>query len=157
MAQRTDERDPTAENLEVYTKTLKLSDHILSVCKPRDNKPNTHHIPKRNIWLGRMMIDDVTEIGADILEANNIYVGANLPVEKRLENYEQRIALEEHAKRLTFRLEHVFRTLHFDRPFAESTSKYMMDLLTEDRELLTKWHDSEVKTANALRKTLSDL
>lgn len=157
MAQRTDERAKTPDELEVYTKALKLSDHILSVCKPRDNKPNNHHIPKRNAGIGRMMMDDVVAIGADILEANNIYVGTNIDDAVKLEHYENRIALQEHAKKLTFRIEHIFKVLHFDQPFAESTCKYMMDLLTETRELLTNWRESELRTANALKKKLSVL
>ena len=122
----------------------------MSVCKPKEKNVNTHHIPKRNAGIGRMMMETVVEIGADVLEANLIYVGKNLPVEKRRENYERRNALQEHAKSLTFRLEHIFRILHFDREFAESTTHYMMDLINETRALLTAWRDSDLKASKQL-------
>lgn len=152
MAQRTDQRDPTRIELDVYNKCLKLSDHVMSVCKPKDKNVNNKHIPKRNAGLGRQLMDCVVEMGADILEANLIYVGNNLPAERRLEHYKERIKLQEHARRLTYRMEHIFRVLHFDRPFAESTNKYMMDLLTETRDLLTKWYDSDQNEARRLIK-----
>lgn len=153
MAQRKDERNPTRTELEAYNKVLKLSEHVKSVSKPKEPKPNNHHIPKRNAGLGKMMMDCVVEMGADILEANTgYYVGNNIPVEERIENYRERIKLQEHAKRLTFRLEHIFRILHYDDPFAESTTKYMMDLITETRDLLTNWRESELKEVKRLSK-----
>lgn len=150
MPQRTDQRDPTRVELETYNKALKLSDHVMSVCKPKDKNVNTHHIPKRNIGLGRMMMETAVELGADILEANMIYVGKNLSTDKRIENYHERIRLQEHAKRLTFRLEHIFCILHFDREFAESTNHYMMDLICETRNLLTAWRESDLKASKQL-------
>ena len=35
MAQRVDQRDPTRVDLDCYNKALKLSDHVMSVCKPK--------------------------------------------------------------------------------------------------------------------------
>lgn len=150
MSQRVDQRDPTRVELDVYNKCLKLGDHVLSVCKPKDKNVNTHHMPKRNISLGRMMMETVVEMGADILEANVIYVGKNLDPETRKQNYKDRIRLQDHAKRLTFRLEHIFRILHYDREFAESTSRYMMALITETRDLLTAWRESDLKASKQL-------
>ena len=154
MSQRTDQRNPTRVELEAYNKCLKLSEHVMSVCKPKDKNVNTHHIPKRNTGLGRMLMESCVEMGADILEANMIYVGNNLDAETRLRNYSERIALQDHAKRLSFRMEHIFRILHFDRPFAESTSSYMMDLLVETRDLITAWRESDLKMALQLEKSL---
>lgn len=97
-------------------------------------------------------MEDAVELGADILEANEIYVGTNLDPEQRLQNYKDRIELQDHAKRLTYRIEHIFRILHFDRPFAESTSSYMMDLLCESRKLIIAWRESDMRAAKQLMK-----
>lgn len=150
--QRTDQRSPTRVELDCYNKVLKLSDHIMSVSKPKDKNVNTKHIPKRNLGLGRQLMEDAVELGADILEANEIYVGTNLDPEQRLQNYKDRIELQDHAKRLTYRIEHIFRILHFDRPFAESTSSYMMDLLCESRKLIIAWRESDMRAAKQLMK-----
>ena len=152
MAQRTDQRAPTRVELDAYNKALKLSDHVMSVCKPKEKNVNTHHIPKRNAGLGRMLMEAAVELGADILDANMRSVGPNASAEKRLKNYGDRFDLQEHALRMTYRLEHIFRILHFDRPFAESTSSYMMELLTETRELLVKWRDADEKQSKQLTK-----
>ena len=150
MAQRTDERDPTRVELDCYNKVLKLCDHCMSVCKPKDNNPNNKHIPKKNVSLARQLMDAVVEMGADILEANEIYVGKNLGKEHQLQNYSERIVLQEHARRLTYRVEHIFRILYFDRPFAESTTKYMMDLLCEARQMIVNWKESDIKASKQL-------
>lgn len=150
MAQRVDQRDPTRTELEAYNKALKLSDHVMSVCKPKDKNPNACHIPKRNVGIGRILMEAAVELGADILEANELYVGANIGIEQRKKNYADRIALQEHAKRLTFRMEHIFRILYFDKPFAESTTKYMMDLICETRALLTAWKESDSKALKSI-------
>ena len=150
--QRTDQRSPTRVELECYNKVLKLSDHIMSVSKPKDKNVNTKHIPKRNLGLGRQLMDTAVELGADILEANEIYVGLNLDPGQRLANYRERIKLQDHAKRLTYRIEHIFRILHLDRPFAESTSSYMMDLLCESRNQIIAWRESDYKAAKQLMK-----
>lgn len=153
MAQRTDQRKQTRPELEVYTKALKLSDHILSVCKPKEKNVNTKHIPKRNIGIARLMMEAAIELGADILEANEIYVSSQQDKENRIENYEERIQLQNHAKRLTYRIEHIYRILNADRPFADSTNSYMMDLICETRNLLIGWKESDVR---ALKKILKE-
>lgn len=137
--------------LNCYDKALKLSDHILSVCKPKEKNVNNKHIPKRHIGLGRMMTEIAVEIGAYILEANEIYVGSNLDVDMRKANYKERIKLQQEAKRKTYRIEHIFRTLHFDHPFAESTAHYMMNLIMELRELLTGWREADIKELKKLK------
>ena len=152
MAQRVDERTPTRTELEAYNTCLKLNDHVLSVCKPKDKNVNNHHIPKRNLGLARQLMDNCVELGADILEANEIYVGANMHTEQRLANYAERIRIQDHARRLTYRMEHIFRVLHFDKPFAESTTKYMMDLLCETRALIIAWKDSDIRDSRKLEK-----
>lgn len=152
MSQRTDQRNPTRTELKCYDVALKLSAHIMSVCKPKDQNVNNKHIPKRNIGLGRALMECAVEMGADILEANMIYVGKNLSQETRLENYKARIRLQDHAKRQTFRAEHIFRVLYFDRNFADSTTKYMLDLISEVRYLITAWKESDIKEANTLSK-----
>lgn len=150
MSQRVDERTPTKTELLVYDKALKLSDHVMSLCKPKDKNVNTHHIPKRNAGIGRMLMECAVELGADILEANRFYVAANAGSGTRLQNYIHRIELQDKAIRITYRMEHIFRILHFDREFAESTSKYFMDLLCETRELLVRWRDSDEKMMKTL-------
>lgn len=152
MAQRVDERTPTRTELEAYNKALKLNDHVLSVCKPKEKNVNNHHIPKRNLGIARQLMESCVELGADILEANEIYVGPNLNTEQRLENYAERIRTQDHARRLTYRMEHIFRVLYFDKPFAESTTKMMMDLLCETRALLIKWKESDVRDSRKLKK-----
>lgn len=155
MAQRVDERDPTKVELDCYNKILKLNDHVMSVCKPKDKNVNNHHIPKKNIGIGKMLMEACVECGADILEANeNFYVGKNLDKKSRLDNYEERIKLQKHAIRLTYRMEHIIRVLHFNQPFAESTIKYLMDLLCEARVLLINWRDSDIKTSKQLVKEI---
>lgn len=155
MAQRVDERDPTRVELDCYNKILKLNDHVMSVCKPKEKNVNNHHIPKRNAGIGKQLMEACVECGADILEANeNFYVGKNFDIESRLENYEERIKLQKHAIRLTYRMEHIVRVLHFNKPFAESTIKYLMDLLCEARTMLVAWRDSEIKMTKQLTKEL---
>lgn len=143
MALRIDQRTPTACSLDAYNKLLLLSDHVMSVAKPKEPKPNNKHIPKRFVNIANKMVDCIIDMGADILEANEIYVGANLDKETLKNRYADRIELEETAKRKSFRLEHIFRMLHFDVEFADSTATYMMQLITEERSLLVKWIESE--------------
>ena len=143
MALRIDQRTPTACSLDAYNKLLLLSDHVMSVAKPKEPKPNNKHIPERFVNIANKMVDCIIDMGADILEANEIYVGANLDKETLKNRYADRIELEETAKRKSFRLEHIFRMLHFDVEFADSTATYMMQLITEERSLLVKWIESE--------------
>lgn len=150
MSQRVDERNPTRVELEAYNKILKLSEHVLSVAKPKEPKPNNKHTPKRYVSVANLMMECVIDMGADILEANEIYVGSNLDVEDLKQNYIDRIKLEEHAKLLSYRLEHIFRMLHYVVEYAESTSSYMMELLIESRNVLTKWIASEKRKLKAL-------
>lgn len=150
MSLRVDERQETLAELDVYNKCLKLTDHTLSVCKVKENKTNNKHIVKRQLKLGYKLIDMAVEIGANILEANNIYVGKNTSKENRIKNYYARIELQDGAKRLTYRMEHTIRVLHFNRPFAESTINYWVDLLMETRNLLIKWKEKDVYTLNKI-------
>lgn len=152
LSLRVDQRDPTLIELDAYNKLLKLSDHILSVCKPKDKNANAHHIPKRHAGIGRMMVEEVVAIGADILEANEIYVGNNLDADSHISHLRKRIELQDDAIWRTYRIEHIFRVLHFDYGFAESTAKYMMDMLCETRGLLVKWKDSTSKMSKQLQK-----
>ena len=148
MALRIDQRTPTACSLDAYNKLLLLSDHVMSVAKPKEPKPNNKHIPKRFVNIANKMVDCIIDMGADILEANEIYVGANLEKETLKNRYADRIELEETAKRKSFRLEHIFRMLHFDVEFADSTATYMMQLITEERSLLVKWIERAMKEIN---------
>lgn len=144
MSQRVDERKPTLVKLEVYNKCLKLTNHTLCVCKVKDNGNNTKkHIVKRQLRIGHDITDIVIQIGADILEANNIYIEENLNLEERVANYRLRLELQKHAKNLTYRMEHIIRVLHFNRPFDENTLSYWIDLLIETRTLLMKWRDND--------------
>lgn len=152
MSQRVDERNPTAINLEVYTKALKLSEFTFSVCKPKDKNVNNKHLPKRHMTIANTLKDLVIRIGADILEANEIYVGANVGSDDRANNYKRRIALEEDAKSCTYRMEHIIRILHNEHPFANNTLTYWASLLCETRALLIKWKDSESAMLRSLSK-----
>lgn len=152
MSVRTDQRRDTRPELDAYNKAIKLTSHVMSVAKPKETNPNNKHIPKRFANVGKTLVDIAIEIGADILEANKgYYVGNNLADEVLLEHYEKRIELEERALKLTFRLEHVFRVLNDNCHFAESTNKYMMDLIDEQRAVLTKWIRSEKTKAKSLK------
>lgn len=123
----------------------------MSVCKPKDKNVNNHHIPKRNVGIGKMLMEAAIELGADILDADTIPVGANMPDESKIKNYKERIKLQGHARRLTFRIEHIFRILYEDKPFAESTTKYMMDLICETRKLIVAWRNSDIKELKRLQ------
>ena len=152
MAVRVDQRRPTRPELDAYNKAIKLTSHVMSVAKPKEEKPNNKHIPKRYVKLGEKMIDITVDIGADVLEANKgYYVGSNLDAKTLIDHYEKRITLEERALKLTFRLEHIYRVLNDNVHFAESTNKYMMDLIDEQRAILTKWIRAEKTKSKALR------
>ena len=151
MALRVDQRTPTAYSLDTYNKVLALSKHVLSVAKPKEPKPNNKHVPKRFVGIANMMTECVVEIGADILEANEIYVGANVRDEILWERYKARIALEEEAKRKTYRLEHIFRMLYYEIGFADSTATYMIDLIGEVRAALSKWTESDKRAMSGKR------
>lgn len=152
MSLRKDERKPTSPELEAYSKCIKLTNHTLSVCKVKENKTNRHHLLKRQLRLGNRLVDYVIEMGAYILEANNIYVGANLNLEERIANYKKRIDLQNKAKLLTYRMEHTIRVLHTERPFADSTITYWMSLLIEDRNLIIKWKEKDFYNLKVLMK-----
>lgn len=151
MSVRIDQRRPTRPELDAYNKAKKLTAHVLSVAKPKDENVNNKHIPKRFVNIGKLMTEIVIEMGADILEANKgYYVGTNLGTETLIAHYESRIRLEERALKLTFRLEHIYCVLNDTVHFAESTNKYMMDLIDEQRAVLSNWIRSEKRKAKSL-------
>lgn len=151
MAVRLDQRKDTRPELDAYNKAIKLTSHVLSVAKPKETNPNNKHIPKRFVNVGKTLTDIAIEIGSDILEANKgYYVGTNLDSQTLHEHYLRRIELEEHALKLTFRLEHIYCVLNDNCNFAESTNKYMMDLIDDERAVLTKWIRSEKTKAKSL-------
>lgn len=152
MSMRVDQRSPTLVELEVYNKCLKLTDHTLSVCKVKENKTNNKHIVKRQLRMGQMLVELVVQIGADIIEANNKYVGGNLNNEDRQRHYKERLLLQEHAKSLTYRMEHIIRVLHFNRPFADSTITYWITLLVDTRNLLIKWKEKDYNLLKGIKK-----
>jgi len=155
MSVRVDQRRDPRPELDAYNKAIKLSSHVMSVAKPKEEKPNNHHIPKRMANIGKMMVDLTLDIGADILEANEgYYVGSNVPIKTLIKRYEDRVELEEHALKMTFRLEHIYRVLNDNHRLAESTNKYMMDLIDELRAVLTKWIRSEKTKATSLAKSV---
>ena len=157
MSQRTDQRVKTKEELEVYTKCLKLTSYTMERCKPQNKKDkdgniveNLHNVPARYAKVGELILADAFEIGADILETNGIYVNANLNREDRLENYKSRFKLQNHAIRLTFRLEHMIRALNDHRPFAGNTLDYWTGLVVDVRTLLIAWRDRDVRDAKGI-------
>ena len=145
MSKRVDEREPTRVNLECYNKLLKLSSHTLSVCKPKEKNTNNKHIPKRLVSVGHMLIDLVIDIGADIMEANDIFVGNNVDENVRNKNLRRRIELQEKAISKTYRMEHIINMLEYEFEFADSTLTYWVELLLETRNLTIKWKDSDRK------------
>lgn len=150
MSRRIDERTQTLVNFDVYQKLLDLSDFTFSVCKPKEKNINNKHIPKRLISVGNMAIEAVTEIGALIMEANDIYVGKNIEPPERLQRYVERVELESNAKMITYRLEHIMRVLHKQCEFADSTITHWVGLLVETRTLIEKWRDSDKTEINKL-------
>lgn len=151
MSVRLDQRKPTRPELEAYNKAKKLTAHVLSVAKPKEENVNNKHVPKRFVSIGKMMTEIVVEMGADILEANKgYYVGTNLETETLIAHYDARIRLEERALKLTFRLEHIYCVLNDTVGFAESTNKYMLDLIDEQRAVLSNWIRSEKRKAKSL-------
>lgn len=143
MAQRTDQRKPTRIDLECYQKCIKLTNHTLSVCKVKEKQTNNKHIVKRQLKLGQMLIDSVVEMGANIIQANEMFVGANLNINERIVNFQTRLRLQHEAISLSYRMEHIIRVLNDDRPFADSTLTYWVMLLVETRNLLVEWKDSD--------------
>lgn len=157
MSQRTDQRVKTKEELDVYTKCLKLTSYTMERCKPQNKKDkdgnikeNRHNIPARYAEIGKLMQQIVFEMGADILEANEIYVNANLNREDRLKNYKSRVELQNHAIRLTYRLEHMIRVMNDHRPFANNTLTYWVGLLVDVRELVIAWKDRDIRDAKGI-------
>jgi hypothetical protein len=151
MAQRTDERTPTKDELKAYECALELAAFTWSASKPkrkRDKKGNEHdsnkHVPMRYSELGKELVKLSTDIGALVLEANvGYYVGKNLNQTDRGKNYIKRIELEQDAYALTFRMEHIVRLLHERRPFADSTFTHWLVLICTVRGKIKAWRDSE--------------
>ncbi len=152
MSRRIDERTQTLSNFDVYQKLLDLSDFTFSVCKPKEKNVNKKHIPKRLICIGNMAIEAVTEMGALIMEANDIYVGKNIEPELRAHRYAERIDIENSVKMLTYRLEHIARILHKQVEFADSTITHWVGLLVETRKLIEKWRESDVEELHKLTR-----
>ena len=136
MSRRVDQRYPKDIDLDAYDNILELTRHLLSVCKPKENKDNSNkHIPKRYVHIAKTIENLVLDIGADIIEANCEYdVRKNVEVNQRARNYESRINLWAHARSLTFRLEHVIRVMHYTHQFADSTLTYTMRFLVAVRD-----------------------
>ena len=151
MSQRVEQRVPTAYELDAYSKCLVLTEFTFGVCKARDKGENRKHIPKRFGSLARQIEFIVTEMGANILEANTIYVRENLNEEDRIQNYKRRIRLQGNAISLSFRLEHYMRVIHTAIQFADSTISRWMELLWETRRLLVAWRDKDTKSLRILQ------
>ena len=83
------------------------------------------------------------DIGADIIEANEVYVGGNIPEDELIENYKDRLKLQYKAKRKTYRIEHISRVLHYQVEFADSTITYLIQLIYEQRQLLIAWYEAD--------------
>lgn len=150
MAQRKDQRNPTAANLECYDRALELSAFTMRMCKPKEKNQNGRHVIKRQLPVANKLMETILEIGSDILEANQYYVGANSSAETLAKHYRERIRLQETALSMTFRAEHIFATLDEDRPFEDSTLSCFMGLLTETRRLIVAWHSSDVRRCSEI-------
>ena len=149
MSQRTDQRAPTNEDLDAYNKAEKLTVVTMRICKPKENKPNNHHIPKRHVKIGEMAIIDTIKIGALIMNANSKYVGERADINTRIRHYIKRLEMQDDALGLTFEVEHIANTLHKDIKFAESTLMDWTASIVEAREAIKSWSTSD---ARELRK-----
>lgn len=150
MAVRVDQRVPTAAALDAYNHVLLLSQQIMSIAKPKEPKPNNKHIPKRLVNFANKMVDCVIDIGADVIEANEIYVSPSLDRITRAKHYADRIALQYRAVRTTFRLEHIFRMLQYEVELSENTAAYTIRRILEVRRLILKWQASDKRRLNEL-------
>lgn len=152
MSQRVEQRVPTAYELDAYSKCLLLTEFTFGVCKARDKGGENHkHIPKRFGSLARQMESLVTAMGANILEANEIYIRENLEKSDRIRNYIRRLELQRHAISLSYQLEHYMRVLHAAINFAESTISHWMELMWETRRLLIAWRDKDARNLRSLQ------
>lgn len=157
MAQRENQRAPTRLELDAYNKILALAKYSMEVCKPKQKKDkqgnfhdSKHHIPMRYSKIGDYINTTIMEFGAEILEANELYVGGNLNAEDRKQNIDRRIRLQTNAIAKTYKTEHCIRVLHEHRPFADSTITYWIYLLVTARDSMKKWKDSDVKMRRKL-------
>lgn len=141
---------PLKIELDVYDVCLKLTEYSMGVCKPKvtkdklgKNRESPHHIPTRYNHIGQDLLGILFEIGGYILEANEIYVGANLNKEERKNNYLKRIEMEKYCLSKTYTIEHYIRVLNDHKPFADSTITYWIAQVVELRNKLKKWIDSD--------------
>ena len=152
MSQRVEQRVPTAYELDAYTKCLDLTEFTFGVCKARDKNGENHkHIPKRFGSIARQIEFLMTDMGADILKANMLYVKDNLNTEERVRHYKRRLELQGKAVSVSYRLEHYMRVLHRQIEFADSTLSHWMELMWETRRLLIAWREKETKTLRSLQ------
>lgn len=148
----------TDDNLDAYTKALVLSKYTMETAKPKQKKKNgkaynsNKHIPMRYAELGKELTQLSVDIGSLILEANTAwYVGGNLNIADRRDNYIERIKLEKQAIAKTYRMEHIVRVLHEHKPFADSTFNYWIKLICETRKETIAWRDSEIRQLKGCR------
>jgi len=139
MSQRVDQRIPTDPDLNAYNQALYLTKVTMRVCKPKDKNVNNKHVAKRNVPIANIAINYAIEIGALILEANSKYVGPRANVETKIRNYNKRIELQDQAHGLTFRLEHIIRSLHEENPFANSTLTDWIGAVVRTRDSVKAW------------------
>lgn len=154
MSQRKDQRAPTSVDLEAYNQVLHLSEVTMRICKvkekkvnnrivPEEKNSNNHHIAKRYAPIANLAMEATIQIGALILDANDLYVGSRTDVDTRIRHYHKRIEMQEQALGLTYRLEHIIRFLHDTNNFANSTITDWIGALVNTRESIKAWSNSD--------------
>ena len=144
MSQRVDQRTPTSPELQTYSLCLELTEFTFSVCKARDKNGDNHkHIPKRFGSIARQIESLVVQMGALILEANEVYVRDNLNEEDRLKNYKKRIMLQDRAISLSYQLEHYMRVMHRTIEFADSTISHWCETMWTTRRTMVAWKNKD--------------
>lgn len=153
MSQRVEQRTPTSAELDAYSLCLALTEFTFGVCKPRDKNGENHkHIPKRFGSIARQIEYLVVQMGALILEANEIYVRDNLNKEDRIKHYKQRIDLQNKAVSISYQLEHYMQVMNRAIEFADSTISHWCESMWTTRRTLLAWKAKDMSMLRELIK-----
>lgn len=143
MSQRKDQRAPTSVDLEAYNQVLHLSEVTMRICKVKEKNCNNHHVAKRYVPIANLAMESTIQMGALILDANDLYVGSRADIDTRIRHYHKRIEMQEQALGLTYRLEHIIRILHDANNFANSTLTDWVSALVSTRDSIKAWSNSD--------------
>ena len=139
------EKDYAKKKTEVTPEVPELAvDRNMEVSEPVKNSTDKKRTDTvKNIKENNMKNFTALKLYENIIQANEMFVGANLNINERIVNFQTRLRLQHEAISLSYRMEHIIRVLNDDRPFADSTLTYWVMLLVETRNLLVKWKDSD--------------